>query len=58
MEYYIEQDREFNNMYGVISGGTYSENDLVLCYLLSDINKEPYSKFEARYIILGDTIYT
>ena len=57
MEYNIEQDKEVNGTYGVLVGGTYSEHELVTCYLLSDPNKDPYSKFEARYIILGDTIY-
>ena len=43
--------------YAVITGGTYDEYELVICYLIGDETKEPYCKFEAKYIINGNKTY-
>jgi len=56
MEYEILQDTVVDGIYGVLQGGTYSEYDLVVCYLL-ETPYEPYCKFEAKYIVLGSKAY-
>jgi hypothetical protein len=56
MEYEILKDTVVDGIYGVLDGGTYSQYDLVVCYLL-EIPYVPYCKFEARYIVLGSQAY-
>lgn len=56
MIYEIAKDTTVEGTYGVLYGGTYSEYDLVTCYLLGQ-SEEPYCKFEARYIIFGPETY-
>ena len=56
MEYEILKDTVVDGIYGVLEGGTYSQYDLVGCYLL-EVPEEPYCKFEARYIVLGPQAY-
>ena len=56
MEYEILKDTVVDGIYGVLNGGTYSEHDLVVCYLL-EVPEEPYCKFEAKYIVLGSKAY-
>jgi hypothetical protein len=56
MEYEILKDTVVDGIYGVLEGGTYSQYDLVVCYLL-EVPEEPYCKFEAKYIVLGPKAY-
>ena len=56
MEYEILKDTVVDGIYGVLEGATYSEYDLVVCYLL-EVPEVPYCKFEAKYIVLGPQAY-
>lgn len=38
--------------------GQYDENELITVYKVGDTAKEPYSKFEARFIAVGGETYT
>lgn len=56
MIYEILKDTVVDGKFGVLIGGTYSELDLVECYLLGG-PEESYCKFEARYIVEGPSVY-
>jgi hypothetical protein len=56
MIYEITKDTIVDGSYGVLYGGTYSEYDLVTCYLLGQ-TEEPYCKYEARYVLFGPETY-
>jgi hypothetical protein len=56
MIYEITKDTIVDESYGVLYGGTYSEYELVTCYILSQPD-EPYCKFEARYVLFGPETY-
>jgi hypothetical protein len=57
MTYSITTDTIFDNgKFAVLDGGIYDQYDLVICYLV-DGEKEPYCKFEARHIVLGQEVY-
>jgi hypothetical protein len=57
MKYQIEKDTIVDSKYGVINEGEYLENDLVICYLIGDLDKNPYCLIEAKYIIFGHEAY-
>jgi hypothetical protein len=57
MTYSIAADTILENgKFAVLEGGIYDQYDLVICYLVDGI-KEPYCKFEARYVALGQQVY-
>jgi hypothetical protein len=56
MTYSITTDTIFDDKFAVLEGGIYDQYDMVVCYLKDGI-KEPYCKFEARYIALGPQVY-
>jgi hypothetical protein len=56
MVYEIAKDTIVDGIYGVLLGATYSEGDLVTCYLIGH-SEDPYCKFEARYVVFGPETY-
>ena len=56
MTYSIAADTIFDDKFAVLEGGIYDQYDFVICYL-KDGAKEPYCKFEARYVALGQQVY-
>ena len=56
MTYSIAPDTIFDDKFAVLEGGVYDEYETVTCYL-KDGPKEPYCKFEARFIVLGSQVY-
>lgn len=38
--------------------GDYDEGDLITVYNSGDPNREPYCKYEAKYVVNGQSVYT
>lgn len=58
---HIEQDQPLhsNPEFLVLdASGEYDEGDLIVVYRADDPTKEPYSKFEAKYVVYGNEAYT
>lgn len=49
---------EFPDLAVLDASGEYEENELITVYKVEDTSKEPYSKFEARFIAVGADAYT
>jgi hypothetical protein len=56
MVYEIAKDTVVNGIYGVLFGGTYSDYELVTCYVLGQ-NEEPFCAYEPRYVVFGPETY-